>query len=136
MTTDAVTERAQPVVAAPPRRLRAVLTQETIATSLASLLVGVAVILPLVTLVVSSFRVLDAFGFETTWGLDNYRTLVRAGNDGAAGIYETKRIELSLFDMENNELETTNVIAKFPKIAARLQELAERHRREFYPDQV
>jgi arylsulfatase A-like enzyme len=66
----------------------------------------------------------------------NYRSLVRAGNDGAPGVYETKRIELSLFDMENDELETTNVLTRYPKVAARMQEFADRHRREFYPDQA
>jgi arylsulfatase A-like enzyme len=65
----------------------------------------------------------------------DYRSLVRPGNDGMAGEYETKRIELSLFDMESDPNETINVIEKFPDVAARLQQLAERHRREFYPDQ-
>ena len=56
-------------------RLRGMLTQESIATMIVSLIVAAAVILPLITLVVSSFLVLDDFGFDTTWGLDNYRTL-------------------------------------------------------------
>ncbi|MEZ5354101.1 MAG: sulfatase [Bryobacteraceae bacterium] len=65
----------------------------------------------------------------------NYRSLVRPGNDGAPGVYETRRIELSLFDMQNDPNESTNLIAKEKTVAARLQALADRHRREFYPDQ-
>lgn len=61
-----------------------------------------------------------------------YRTLVEAGNDGMPGKYRQERIELSLFDMENDPFETTNVIEQFPEVAARLKELAERHRRQFY----
>jgi arylsulfatase A len=61
-----------------------------------------------------------------------YRTLVEAGRDGAAGKYRQARIELSLFDMEKDPLETANVIGKFPEVAARLKGYAERHRREFY----
>lgn len=64
-----------------------------------------------------------------------YRSLVRPGNDGQPGVYETRRIELSLFDMEKDPYETTNVLEKYPQIAARLREFAEQHRREFYPDQ-
>jgi arylsulfatase A len=61
-----------------------------------------------------------------------YRTLVEAGRDGAAGKYRQATIELSLFDMEKDPLETTNVIGKFPEVAARLRGYAERHRQEFY----
>ncbi len=66
-------------VARPARwlgRARGLWTQESVATLLASLVVGAAVLLPLFTLVVSSFRVLDALGFDTQWGLDNYRRLL------------------------------------------------------------
>lgn len=51
------------------------ITQETVATAVVSLIVAAAVLVPLIVLVVSSFRVLDSSGFDTTWGLDNYRTL-------------------------------------------------------------
>lgn len=61
-----------------------------------------------------------------------YRTLVEAGNDGMAGKFRQEKIELSLFDMEADPLETTNVIDKVPEAAARLKGFAERHRREFY----
>jgi arylsulfatase A-like enzyme len=66
----------------------------------------------------------------------SYQSLVRPGNDGMPGIYQTKRIELSLFDMEKDPNETTNVIEQGPDVAARLRVFAERHRREFYPDQA
>lgn len=64
------------VEAAPPSRWRSLVTQESVATIVVSLIVGLAVLLPLFTLVVSSFLVLDPLGFDTTWGLDNYRTLL------------------------------------------------------------
>ena len=64
-----------------------------------------------------------------------YQTLLYAGSDGKPGEYTTKHIELSLFDMEKDPHETTNVIGEHPDIAARLQGYAEQHRREFYPDQ-
>jgi len=64
-----------------------------------------------------------------------YQTLVYAGNDGKPGKYTTKQIELSLFDMEKDPYETTNVIKEYPEIAARLKGYAEQHRREFYPEQ-
>ncbi|HVV60131.1 MAG TPA: iron ABC transporter permease [Pseudolabrys sp.] len=56
-------------------RWRAMITQETVVTAAASLIVAAAVILPLLVLIVSSFQVMDSGGFDTTWGLDNYRTL-------------------------------------------------------------
>ncbi len=61
-----------------------------------------------------------------------YRTLAEAGNDGRPGKYIQNEIELSLFDMENDPYETTNVLAQYPKVAERLKGYAERHRREFY----
>ncbi|UCD52328.1 MAG: sulfatase [Phycisphaerales bacterium] len=61
-----------------------------------------------------------------------YRTLVKPGNDGAAGKYRQEQIELSLFDMANDPLETTNVLDRYPKVARKLKELAEQHKRTFY----
>jgi iron(III) transport system permease protein len=63
--------------AAPPQttRWQSLVTQESVSTLVVSVIVGAAVILPLITLVVSSFRVLDSGGFDTTWGLSNYKTL-------------------------------------------------------------
>ena len=56
----------------PVQTWRRFLTQETIVTVLVGLIVAVAVILPLITLFVSSFLVLDDLGFDTEWGLENY----------------------------------------------------------------
>ena len=57
-------------------RFRALWTQENVATIVVSIVVGVAVIVPLSVLFVSSFLVLDPLGWDTTWGFDNYVTLV------------------------------------------------------------
>jgi arylsulfatase A len=62
----------------------------------------------------------------------SYRVLITPGNDGAAGKYRQETIDLSLFDMERDPLETTNVLGKYPEIAAKLQRFAERHKAEFY----
>jgi iron(III) transport system permease protein len=56
-------------------RVRSLVTQESIVTLIVCAIVAVAVLLPLFTLVISSFQVLDAGGFDTSWGLDNYRAL-------------------------------------------------------------
>lgn len=61
-----------------------------------------------------------------------YRTLVEPGRDGMAGKFRQASIELSLFDMEADPFETTNVIDKFPDVAARMKGYAEQHRQEFY----
>ena len=44
--------------------------------------------------------------------------------------YEQARIELSLFDLDNDVSESENVIEKFPEVASKLQELAETARAE------
>ena len=56
-------------------RWRSLITQESIATLVVTLIVGAAVIVPLVVLFISSFLVLDDFGFDTEWGLGNYREM-------------------------------------------------------------
>jgi hypothetical protein len=61
-----------------------------------------------------------------------YRQLVKAGNDGAAGTYRQTEIGLSLFDMEKDPFESTNVLEKHPDVAARMQAYAAEHRRAFY----
>jgi iron(III) transport system permease protein len=64
------------IAAAPSTsRWRSLITQESVATVVVSIVVAAAVLLPLFTLIVSSFQVLDPSGFDTTWGLDNYRAL-------------------------------------------------------------
>ncbi|MCP4375471.1 MAG: sulfatase [bacterium] len=62
----------------------------------------------------------------------NYRSLVKAGKDGAPGKYTNKRIELSLFDMENDPYESKNVIKDHPEIAAKLQAQANAHNKKFF----
>lgn len=62
-----------------------------------------------------------------------YRQLVKAGNDGAAGVYRQTEIGLSLFDMDKDPYESANVLEQNPDIAARLQAYAAEHRKEFYP---
>ncbi|MBS3762825.1 MAG: sulfatase [Planctomycetes bacterium] len=61
-----------------------------------------------------------------------YRTLVRAGQDGQPGEYEDDFIELSLFDMENDPYETTNLVEEYPDIVERLKGLAEAHRGRWF----
>jgi iron(III) transport system permease protein len=56
-------------------RWRSLFTQESVATVVVSVIVAAAVLLPLFVLVVCSFQVQDSTGFDTIWGLDNYRTL-------------------------------------------------------------
>jgi arylsulfatase A-like enzyme len=61
-----------------------------------------------------------------------YRTLAgrEGGNRGSPVAYEHPRIDLSLFDLENDIGETTNVAAGYPEVVARMQELADGMRRE------
>lgn len=66
----------------------------------------------------------------------NYRSLIYAANDGEAGKYEQKEIELSLFDMENDPMETTNVIDVFPEMAKQLMKFAEDHKQKFYEERL
>ncbi len=53
-------------------RLRAMVTQENIITAFVAIIVAGAVIVPLAVLFVSSFKVLDPLGWDTTWGFGNY----------------------------------------------------------------
>ena len=57
-----------------------------------------------------------------------YRTLAELGNDGQPGRYEDAHIDLSLFDMQNDPYETSNVIDQHPEIAVQLKAYAEAHR--------
>ena len=73
MATQSIS-RAEIHVAA-QSRWRSLFTQESVATLVVSLVVGAAVIVPLVVLFISSFLVLDDLGFDTEWGFENYVTL-------------------------------------------------------------
>lgn len=57
-------------------RLRAMVTQENFITVIVAIIVAGAVIVPLAVLFVSSFKVLDPLGWDTTWGFGNYVTIV------------------------------------------------------------
>jgi arylsulfatase len=50
------------------------------------------------------------------------------GGDAKPGRMETRRIELSLFDLETDIGETTNVAGQHPEVVARLQEMVEEAR--------
>src|SRR6185437_2191353 len=73
MSTQSLTETAARAPAA--TRWRSLVTQESVATAVVGIIVAAAVILPLLVLIVSSFQVLDAGGFDTAWGVGNYKTL-------------------------------------------------------------
>ncbi len=60
-----------------PARWASLATQENLITSFVGLMVAAAVFLPLIALIVSSFRVLDVLGFSSEWGLGNYREMAR-----------------------------------------------------------
>jgi arylsulfatase A-like enzyme len=62
----------------------------------------------------------------------SYRTLVTPGVDGAAGKYETRNIELALFDMVNDPYESSNVTEKYPEMTHKLMEYANSHKEYFY----
>jgi iron(III) transport system permease protein len=51
-------------------------TQENIITAVVSVIVAAAVVVPLAVLFVSSFKVLDASGWDTTWGFGNYEIML------------------------------------------------------------
>ncbi len=57
-----------------------------------------------------------------------YQSLERAGGDGAPGSYVRKEIELSLFDLEADPGETTNVAGRHADVVSQLQAIAERAR--------
>ena len=64
----------------------------------------------------------------------SYRSLLFPGKDGQPGKYETKEIELSLFDMENDPYESTNVIEDHTEVAENLMRFAELHKLRFYEE--
>ncbi len=55
----------------------------------------------------------------------DYRTVKTPGRDGKPGPTEPARIELSLFDLEQDRGETTNLAAKHPEVVKELQALAD-----------
>ncbi len=66
----------------------------------------------------------------------SYQTMTdKKGKDGMPGKYKQAKIELSLFDMENDPYETTNVIEKYPEVAEKLIALAKAHQTKFYSEE-
>jgi hypothetical protein len=61
--------------------------------------------------------------------------VVEPGRDGASGKYESRRIELSLFDLKNDPGEERNVIHENPEVAEKMQRFAAYHKERFYEDQ-
>lgn len=59
-----------------------------------------------------------------------YQSLEVAGRDGQPGKYVTKKIELSLFDLEADIGETTDVADRHPAVVKQLLEYAERARED------
>jgi arylsulfatase A len=59
-----------------------------------------------------------------------YQSFERAGSDGAPGAYVRKEIELSLFDLDADPGETTNVASAHPDVVQRLQAIAEQARED------
>jgi arylsulfatase A-like enzyme len=60
----------------------------------------------------------------------NYRTIIEPGREGIPGKAEQKSIPLSLFDLETDIAETTNVAAANPNVVQRLKTLADEMRAE------
>jgi arylsulfatase A-like enzyme len=63
----------------------------------------------------------------------SYRSLAKAGADGAPGRYKQNEIDLSLFDLRNDPGETADVKDKYPDVLNRLQSLARQHKAAFFP---
>ena len=55
--------------------------------------------------------------------------------DGMPGKYRQAKIELSLFDMINDPMETTNVIEKYPEVAQKMISYAEAHNAKFFAEE-
>lgn len=66
----------------------------------------------------------------------SYRHLKQPAHDGMPGSYETRKIELSLFDMQGDPFESTNVLEEHPEVAARLQAIARKHHEAFWGGKV
>jgi arylsulfatase A-like enzyme len=62
----------------------------------------------------------------------SYRHVDEPGKDGMPGRTSHPKLELSLFDMEKDPFETSNVIESYPEIAAQLMQLADAHKHRFY----
>lgn len=59
-----------------------------------------------------------------------YQALVRPGSDGAPGAYERRQLELSLFDLDADPAESTNLADRQPEVVKTLLDHAERARED------
>lgn len=64
-----------------------------------------------------------------------YTSLAQPGSHGKPGRYEQRTIQLSLFNLETDPQETTDVKDKYPDVLERLQSFAQAHKSSFFPDQ-
>jgi arylsulfatase A len=62
----------------------------------------------------------------------NYPHVKKHGNDDSPGQYVQNRKELTLYDMQNDPYETTNVIEQHPEIAEELLRYCQSHVKEFF----
>lgn len=66
----------------------------------------------------------------------NYRTMTEIkGKDGIPGKYKQEKIELSLFNMENDPFETTNILEEYPEVAKKMQDFAAFHKAKFFSEE-
>jgi arylsulfatase A-like enzyme len=61
-----------------------------------------------------------------------YNHPAKIGHDGRPGVYEDRKIPLSLFDLQQDPKETTNVMQENPQVLKQLQQLAQDHQKKFY----
>ena len=61
-----------------------------------------------------------------------YNHPAKIGHDGRPGAYEDRKIPLSLFDLQQDPKETTNVMKENPQVLKQLQQLAQDHQKKFY----
>lgn len=64
-----------------------------------------------------------------------YNSIDKPGTDGSSGRYAQKEIGLTLFDLEKDPRETTDVKNMHPEILSQLLAYAESHKAAFYPKQ-
>lgn len=62
----------------------------------------------------------------------SYRHVLEPGKGGLPGRTARQKIERSLFNLEADPKETSNVIDQHPEIASRLEKMAFAHRKKFY----
>ncbi|WP_158279836.1 sulfatase family protein [Coraliomargarita sinensis] len=88
-----------------------------------------------------SYYAFSGSGFEAIISADGkwklhlphrYRVVVKPGKDGMPGRSARRKIKRSLFDLENDPYETKNVIGQHPAVAAKLQAIADAHKKKFW----